>query len=198
MGEAEKEARWALDIAEKRSVAQVRYAEAVPDLGPRTPDEADAFVRRVLQPVLNRPDAESRELLATLSSFLEHDRSWQRTAKALHVHRQTVLYRIRKVETLTGLSVSRTMDLATLWVALRALERVPPMTSLTRREPKLIGGEHLLPGCYSVSAHGSADQRARAGHPLTGRGWSRAPSWAWPAIERRNCAVPEDHHGGEC
>ena len=123
IGEAEKEARWALDIAEKRSVAQVRYAEAVPDLGPRTPDEADAFVRRVLQPVLNRPDAESRELLATLSSFLEHDRSWQRTAKALHVHRQTVLYRIRKVEQLTGLNVSRTMDLATLWVALRAWEQ---------------------------------------------------------------------------
>ena len=95
----------------------------MPDLGPRTPDEADAFVRRVLQPVLNRPDPESGELLKTLSSFLEHDRSWQRTAQVLHVHRQTVLYRIRKVEQLTGLSVSRTMDLATLWVALRAWEQ---------------------------------------------------------------------------
>jgi purine catabolism regulator len=123
MGEAEREARWALAAAEERSLAQVRYAEAVPDLGPRTPDEADAFVRRVLQAVLSRPDAESRELLATLSSFLEHDRSWQRTAQVLNVHRQTVLYRIRKVEQLTGLSVSRTADLATLYVALRSWER---------------------------------------------------------------------------
>ncbi|MEP6816227.1 MAG: PucR family transcriptional regulator [Marmoricola sp.] len=123
IGQAEKEARWALDAAEERSMAHVRYAEAVPDLGPRTPEEADAFVRRVLQGVLSRSESESAELMTTLSTFLDHDRSWQRAAQVLHVHRQTVLYRIRKVEQLTGLRVSRTADLATLWVALRSWER---------------------------------------------------------------------------
>jgi purine catabolism regulator len=123
IGEAEKEARWAQEAAEERSVARVRYAEAAPTLGPRTPDEAEAFVRQVLQGVLSRPGPESNELMSTLSSFLEHDRSWQRTAQALHVHRQTVLYRIRKVEQLTGLSATRTADIATLWVALRSWER---------------------------------------------------------------------------
>lgn len=123
IGEAEKEARWAQDAAEERSVARVRYAEAAPALGPRTPDEAEAFVRRVLQGVLGRPVPERDELMSTLASFLEHDRSWQRTAQALHVHRQTVLYRIRKVEQLTGLSATRTADIATLWVAMRSWER---------------------------------------------------------------------------
>lgn len=123
IGEAKKEAHWALDIAEERSITHVRYTQAAPDLGPRTPDEADAFVRRVLQPVLSRPEPECRELLTTLASFLRNDRSWQQTAGILHVHRQTVLYRIRKVEQLTGLSVRRTADLATLWVALQSWER---------------------------------------------------------------------------
>jgi purine catabolism regulator len=123
IGEAEKEARWAQDAAEERSVARVRYADAAPTLGPRTPDEAEAFVRRVLQGVLSRPGPERDELMSTLSSFLEHDRSWQRTAQALHVHRQTVLYRMRKVEQLTGLSATRTADIATMWVALRSWER---------------------------------------------------------------------------
>jgi purine catabolism regulator len=73
--------------------------------------------------VLSRPEPECRELLTTLASFLRNDRSWQQTAGILHVHRQTVLYRIRKVEQLTGLSVRRTADLATLWVALQSWER---------------------------------------------------------------------------
>ena len=123
IAEAEKEARWALDAAIERSVAQVRYAEAVPELGPRTPEEADSFIRRVLQGVLSRPAPERDELLGTLSSFLHHERSWQRTADSMHLHRQTVLYRIRKVEQLLGLSVSDTGDLATLWIAMRAWER---------------------------------------------------------------------------
>ena len=49
-------------------------------------------------------------------------RSWQRCALALHVHRQTVIYRMRRVEQLTGRSLSETGDIATLWLALSALE----------------------------------------------------------------------------
>lgn len=124
IADAEREARWALEIAASHGGGVVRYAEAIPELGPRTPDEAKAFVRRILQPVLDRPDTESAELLETLLLFLENGRSWQRTAEATHLHRQTVLYRIRKVERLTGLDVSDTADLATLWVALTTLRRL--------------------------------------------------------------------------
>lgn len=57
----------------------------------------------------------------TLRVFLENGRSWQRTAEALHVHRQTVLYRIRRIEQLTGKRIADTGDLATLWLALKAV-----------------------------------------------------------------------------
>lgn len=126
VADAEREARWAAEIAESQRGGVVRYSEAVPELGPRTPDEARAFVRRILQPVLDRSEAESAELIQTLTRFLENGRSWQRTAETMHLHRQTVLYRIRKVERLTGLDVSETADLATLWVALTALGRLQP------------------------------------------------------------------------
>jgi PucR family transcriptional regulator, purine catabolism regulatory protein len=104
-----KEARWALEASADRSVTRVHYQDAIPEVGPRTPEEADAYIRWVL--------------LGTLSSFLHHERSWQRTADAMHLHRQTVLYRMRKVEQLLDLRVSDTGDLATLWIAVRAWER---------------------------------------------------------------------------
>jgi purine catabolism regulator len=36
------------------------------------------------------------------------------------VHRQTLVYRIRRIETLTGRSVSDTGDVAELWLGLQA------------------------------------------------------------------------------
>ena len=50
--------------------------------------------------------------------FLANQRSWQRTAAAMSVHRQTVLYRVRKIEELTGTRLSETADIAHLWLAL--------------------------------------------------------------------------------
>ena len=46
-------------------------------------------------------------LLETLELFLAHDCSWARTAQALHVHVNTVHYRVRRIEILTGRDLSR-------------------------------------------------------------------------------------------
>ena len=122
IGDAAREATWALDVAAERGEAIVTYATAEPVLGPRNPAEAQALIDRILRPVLELPAEQSAELLTTLRAFLDHGRSWRRTAEALVVHRQTVLYRIRRIERLTGRRVSNTADLAALWLALRALE----------------------------------------------------------------------------
>ncbi|WP_190816039.1 helix-turn-helix domain-containing protein [Saccharopolyspora pogona] len=63
-------------------------------------------------------------MLETLNAYLSNQRSWQRTSATLHVHRQTVLYRIRKIEELTHHDLSETSDIAELWLALRALELI--------------------------------------------------------------------------
>ena len=52
--------------------------------------------------------------------FLQHNRSWLAAAAQLHVHKQTLVYRMRRIEEITGRSLDSTEDVATLWFALRA------------------------------------------------------------------------------
>ncbi|WP_328377331.1 PucR family transcriptional regulator ligand-binding domain-containing protein [Streptomyces sp. NBC_00440] len=123
--EAAREARWASQSAEHNKTPTFRYGEATPFLGVSGIDDAMALVDRVLGRLLEHESKHRGELLPTLESFFDHQRSWQKTANALHVHRQTVLYRIRKVEDITGLNLDRTRDIAELWLALQARSMLP-------------------------------------------------------------------------
>lgn len=57
-------------------------------------------------------------LLSTLETFLACDRSWARTAQELHLHVNTVHYRIQRIEHFTGRDLSRLRDRLDLWAAL--------------------------------------------------------------------------------
>lgn len=63
------------------------------------------------------------DLTHTLRMFLAQNGVWGMAAERLGVHRQTLASRIRRVEDLTGLSMSSPDDRAAAWLALRALER---------------------------------------------------------------------------
>jgi purine catabolism regulator len=43
-----------------------------------------------------------------------------RTAAVLGVHRQTVVYRIQRIEEITGRKIAETATIAEFWLALRA------------------------------------------------------------------------------
>ncbi|KMO97484.1 PucR family transcriptional regulator [Streptomyces roseus] len=58
-------------------------------------------------------------LRETLEVFLANNCSWTRTAEALHLHVNTVHYRIERVETLTGRDLSRLDHKLDLYAALR-------------------------------------------------------------------------------
>jgi purine catabolism regulator len=60
--------------------------------------------------------------MRSLSVFLEENRSWQRSAELLHVHKQTLVYRMHRLEELTGRDLRSTADVVQLWMGLRALE----------------------------------------------------------------------------
>ncbi|MER5412345.1 PucR family transcriptional regulator [Streptomyces virginiae] len=55
----------------------------------------------------------------TLEVFLANNCSWARTAEALHLHVNTVHYRIERVEVLTGRDLSRLDHKLDLYAALR-------------------------------------------------------------------------------
>ncbi|MFE0733699.1 PucR family transcriptional regulator [Streptomyces sp. NPDC058855] len=81
-------------------------------------DVREAYRRTVLGPLLGAGRGSGPMLLETLEVFLAHDCSWARTAEALHVHVNTVHYRVERVETLTGRDLSPLDDRLDLRAAL--------------------------------------------------------------------------------
>jgi purine catabolism regulator len=118
--EAAREAGWATRAAARVGSGTFRYGEATTLFGISGIDEAAALVERVLGNLVEQERDHDRGLLSTLEVFLANQRSWHKTAEVLHVHRQTVLHRIRRVEEITGLDVTQTSDIAELWLALQA------------------------------------------------------------------------------
>ncbi|MER5964986.1 helix-turn-helix domain-containing protein [Streptomyces sp. NPDC002057] len=70
-------------------------------------DVRTVYRHTVLGPLLPGGRAAHATLLDTLEVFLAHNCSWARTAEALHLHVNTVHYRIQRVEALTGRDLSR-------------------------------------------------------------------------------------------
>ncbi len=118
--EAAREATWALGTAQRTGDAIVRYGTATSWVGMGGVEDAQAMVERWLGPLIEHDAQHRTGLVETLEAFLTNQRSWQRTAAAMNVHRQTVLYRVHKVEELTGARLSDTADIAQLWLALRS------------------------------------------------------------------------------
>ncbi|WP_344446540.1 PucR family transcriptional regulator, partial [Kitasatospora nipponensis] len=79
---------------------------------------ATAFRRRLLDPLTEHDRSTGGALLGTLVTFLDHDCSWSRTAQVLHVHVNTVHYRVRRIEELTGRDLGRLDDRLDLRAAL--------------------------------------------------------------------------------
>ncbi|MCE7082049.1 helix-turn-helix domain-containing protein [Streptomyces sp. ST2-7A] len=78
-----------------------------------------AFTARLLDPLSAYDRRRHAELLPTLRAFLEADGSWSRCAERLHVHVNTLRYRIRRIGELTGRDPTRWEDRVDFFLALR-------------------------------------------------------------------------------
>lgn len=112
-----------------QALAAARAARAEPRLGPvahwdglgahrllsalPVPVRADPAVRVLLEPA-------HREMARTAEVFLDHAGQAGRTAAALGIHRQTLYYRLSRVEQLTGLDLDEGTDRLLLHMALKA------------------------------------------------------------------------------
>jgi sugar diacid utilization regulator len=94
--------------------SSVLLLAAVPD------DVRQAFATRVLGPVLDYDRAHGAGLCETLKTFLDCSGSWNRTAAHLHLHVNTVRYRIARVEELTGRDLTQLADRVDLFLAVRS------------------------------------------------------------------------------
>ncbi len=83
------------------------------------PELADALVRRTLHPLRALPAAERERLLDTLGAWLDHQRHTPQIAQQLHVHPQTVRYRMAKLRELLGDALDTPAGRFELGLALR-------------------------------------------------------------------------------
>jgi DNA-binding PucR family transcriptional regulator len=78
-----------------------------------------SFRQRLLGPLLAYDDQHRAELLPTLREFLACSGSWNACAAKMYVHVNTVRYRIRRIEELTGRNLSSLDDQVDFFLALR-------------------------------------------------------------------------------
>ncbi|MFE7483290.1 helix-turn-helix domain-containing protein [Streptomyces sp. NPDC057552] len=105
------QSRYALTAAGRSGGARLTAIEELTTLGALlagVPDDVrTAFGIHALGPLADAANPSHRMLLETLDTFLTHNGSWARTAEALHLHVNTVHYRIQRVELLTGRDLAR-------------------------------------------------------------------------------------------
>jgi purine catabolism regulator len=116
-----REAAWAAARAGDAGGGLVHFGDD--PAGHWLADDASALRRLVatmLGPALDYDDAHGTQVVTTVRVWLERDRNTQAAATALQVHPNTLGYRLRRFEELTGQSLQRTDAVAQVWLALRA------------------------------------------------------------------------------
>lgn len=88
-----------------------------PDVG-----ELRAFGREVVGRLIDEEEATGMKYLTTLSVYFDENSSPSRTAQRLHVHPNTVSYRIRRIEEITGLRLDVHRDRLLAEVAVEILD----------------------------------------------------------------------------
>jgi DNA-binding PucR family transcriptional regulator len=83
-----------------------------------------AFRDTVLGPIERWDEEHNSELLQTLATFLANDGHWRRTATELHIHHNTLHYRLQRVSRLTGRPIESMTSRVDLALAL-AIPRAP-------------------------------------------------------------------------
>ncbi len=91
----------------------------VPDLA-----ELRGFADEVLGRLSADPTGQSQVFLETLACYFRENGSPQRAARVLHVHANTVSYRVHRVEEITGLDLGSYRDRLVAQVALEILDAV--------------------------------------------------------------------------
>jgi PucR family transcriptional regulator, purine catabolism regulatory protein len=117
-----REARWALSRALDADRVHVSYA-AGDTAGRWLPQDVPglrALVDRVLGPAVRYDAGHGTELVRSVRTWMERHRRADEAARRLHVHPNTLGYRLRRFAELTGYDLDATDDLAEVWLALSA------------------------------------------------------------------------------
>jgi purine catabolism regulator len=125
-----REASWASQAARLEGSTTAWYGLDRPLFLPGTVTEAKAVVTRVLGVILEYDREHGTDLVTSLETYFEEKRSWQSASQRLGIHRQTLIYRMKRVEELTGRQLDDLDDLTELHLALRTRRLLARDTAL--------------------------------------------------------------------
>ncbi len=118
-----REALWAVARAEEGGGGLVHYgADAAGRWLIDDPVGLQALADDVLGVVRAYDRTHRSALIATVRTWMERDRHNEAVAFALAIHPNTLAYRLRRFEQLSGRSLASTADLAEVWLAVRVTE----------------------------------------------------------------------------
>ena len=89
------------------------------------PDTAIGVARTVLKGLVDLPTEDRDQLLETLQAWLNAHGSAKDAGAALFCHPNTIRYRLRRIESLTGRDLANPTDLAEVVAATRAWQQLP-------------------------------------------------------------------------
>ncbi|WP_327174000.1 PucR family transcriptional regulator [Streptomyces sp. NBC_01335] len=118
---AQREAVWAASKAAESGRPVVRYGDDLTGRWlPDDPAVLSALVENVLGEVLRYDAAHDSQLLVSVRTWMERDRRTEAAAAALHIHPNTLAYRLRRFGTLAARDLASTGALSEVWLAIQA------------------------------------------------------------------------------
>jgi purine catabolism regulator len=121
----QREALWAVAQAAESGKPLVHYGDDTTGRWlPDDPATLAALVDHVLGEVLAYDRAHDTRLLASVRVWMERDRHTDAAAAALHIHPNTLAYRLRRFAALTGRDLSSSSAFAEVWLAVRAARQL--------------------------------------------------------------------------
>ncbi len=86
----------------------------------RETPELWTFYRETLSKLADYDTRQGAELIKTLEAYFAHLGNLRATSEALHVHRNTLLYRLERIKEISGMDLDNSEEHFALWLALRA------------------------------------------------------------------------------
>lgn len=119
-----EEAQMALDIGKKKrgQGQRVSYSETRIDrilLSLSKNEELREITLSTITKLLKYDEQRNMDLIETFTAYHQNQSKVSQTARALNLHRQSLLYRLRKIESLTGLSLAEPDDIFLLDLSIK-------------------------------------------------------------------------------
>jgi hypothetical protein len=116
-----------------------------------TPRRANALARRYLDPL----GSSGPEILQTVRAYFDHQANIEQAADALHVHPNTVRYRLKRLEELSGARLRDPLTALEVWWAVAtAIAGRGPLTRGPVRQAASVTPSPMptRPGCTTAAA----------------------------------------------